>query len=98
MIPLMTSFFSVTLIKKSFLKQAVATNMNQIELVPSGMAPPPLTVMSLSLRTVVNSRSQQVEIVAAACLVHHQFHVDKAAPQPPFQQHFCSKWLVYLFA
>jgi len=55
----------------------------------AGETPPPLTVMSLGLRTVVNSRSQQVEIVAASCLVHHEFHVDKSAPQIPFQQHFC---------
>lgn len=47
--------------------------------------------MALNLRTVVNSRSQQIEIVAISCLVHNEFHVDRAAPQPPFQQHFCRK-------
>ncbi len=70
--------------------------MDQIELVTGGEAPPPLTVMSLNLRTVVNSRSQQVEIVAVACLVQNEFHVDRAAPQPPFQQHFCRNHVVDL--
>ena len=71
--------------------------MDQIEVTSAGETPPPLTVMSLGLRTVVNSRSQQVEIVAASCLVHHEFHVDKSAPQIPFQQHFCSK-IDFLFS
>ena len=66
--------------------------MDEIEVTTVGDAPPPLTVMSLGLRTVVNSRSQQVEIVAASCLVHHEFYVDKPAPPVPFQQHFCSKF------
>ena len=74
-----------------FYTQAVATATDCIELAGTTDAPPPLTVMSMSLRTVVNSRSHQVEIVAAGCLVHHQFHLDKTAPQPPFQQHFCSE-------
>lgn len=67
--------------------------MDQIELATSVEAPPPLAVMALNLRTVVNSRSQQVEIVAISCLVQSEFHVDKAAPQPPFQQHFCRKYI-----
>lgn len=66
--------------------------MDQIELVANGQAPPPLTLMALNLRTVVNNRNQQVEIVAISCLIHSDFHVDRAAPQPPFQQHFCSKF------
>lgn len=74
-----------------FHMQALVFNMDQIEVTSTGDSPPPLTVMSLGLRTIVNSRSQQVEIVAASCLVHHEFHVDKSAPQIPFQQHFCSK-------
>lgn len=47
--------------------------------------------MALNLRTVVSNRTQQVEIVAISCLVQNEFHVDRAAPHPPFQQHFCRK-------
>ncbi len=65
--------------------------MDQIELDDKREAPPPLAVMALNLRTVVNNRTQQVEIVAISCLIQNEFHVDRAAPQPPFQQHFCRK-------
>jgi DNA polymerase alpha subunit A len=71
--------------------QAFVSNMDQIELDDKREAPPPLAVMALNLRTVVNNRTQQVEIVAISCLIQNEFHVDRAAPQPPFQQHFCRK-------
>ncbi|XP_072901729.1 DNA polymerase alpha catalytic subunit isoform X1 [Hemitrygon akajei] len=54
------------------------------------MAPPPLITMSISMKTVQNAKTHQNEIVALAALVHHQFPLDKAAPQPPFQAHFCA--------
>ena len=31
------------------------------------------------------------QVLGAACLVQHQFHADKPAPKPHFQQHFCGK-------
>ena len=70
--------------------------MDDIELVSNGDPPPPLTVMSLALRTVVNSRNQQVEVVAVSCLVQHEFHIDRAAPEKPFQQHFCRKEIIFI--
>jgi len=69
--------------------------MDQIELAPNAEAPPPLSVLSLTLRTVVSNRNQQVEVVAISCLVHHEFHVDRSAPQPPFQHHFCSNFCLF---
>ncbi|XP_069746281.1 DNA polymerase alpha catalytic subunit isoform X2 [Narcine bancroftii] len=53
------------------------------------MAPPPLIIMSISMKTVQNAKTHQNEIVAMAALVHHKFPLDRAAPQPPFQAHFC---------
>lgn len=32
-----------------------------------------------------------VQIVSLAALVHYQFHMDKAPPQPPYQTHFCGE-------
>ncbi|XP_034238111.1 DNA polymerase alpha catalytic subunit [Thrips palmi] len=52
--------------------------------------PPPIVVASLNMRTVVNPKTHQSEIVMLGCLVHHQFHLDRPAPNPPFQQHFCA--------
>ncbi|XP_070842398.1 DNA polymerase alpha catalytic subunit isoform X2 [Chaetodon trifascialis] len=53
------------------------------------LSPPPVTVMSISLKTVQNPKTHQNEIVSLAALVHYQFHMDKAPPQPPYQTHFC---------
>ncbi|KAM3860865.1 DNA polymerase alpha catalytic subunit [Diretmus argenteus] len=53
------------------------------------LSPPPITVMSISLKTVQNPKTHQNEIVSLAALVHYQFHMDKAPPQPPYQTHFC---------
>ncbi|XP_021916659.1 LOW QUALITY PROTEIN: DNA polymerase alpha catalytic subunit [Zootermopsis nevadensis] len=53
-------------------------------------SPPPLVVMTLNMRTVLHPTSGHNEIVMIGCLVHNGFHVDRAPPQPPFQQHFCA--------
>uniref|UniRef100_A0A3Q2FW74 DNA polymerase n=1 Tax=Cyprinodon variegatus TaxID=28743 RepID=A0A3Q2FW74_CYPVA len=53
------------------------------------LPPPPLTVMSISLKTVQNPKTHHNEIVSLVALVHYSFHIDKAPPQPPFQTHFC---------
>ncbi|XP_068438304.1 DNA polymerase alpha catalytic subunit [Clinocottus analis] len=53
------------------------------------LSPPPITVMSISLKTIQNPKTHHNEIVSLAALVHYQFHVDKAPPQPPYQNHFC---------
>ncbi|XP_062039576.1 DNA polymerase alpha catalytic subunit isoform X1 [Lepus europaeus] len=53
------------------------------------VSPPPLVVMSFSMKTMQNAKSHQNEIIAVAALVHHSFALDKAPPQPPFQSHFC---------
>ncbi|KAM3936321.1 DNA polymerase alpha catalytic subunit [Leptodactylus fuscus] len=53
------------------------------------LSPPPIVVLSISMKTVQNAKTHQNEIVALAALVHHQFPLDKAPPQPPFQTHFC---------
>lgn len=52
--------------------------------------PPPLVVASMNMRTVVNPKTHQSEIVMIGCLVNHQFYLDRPAPNPPFQQHFCA--------
>ncbi|XP_033119807.1 DNA polymerase alpha catalytic subunit-like [Anneissia japonica] len=54
------------------------------------LTPPPLVVMTISLRTVLNTKTHQNEVIAIAGLVHHEYHIHKSAPNPPFQQHFCA--------
>ncbi|KAL2768884.1 DNA polymerase alpha catalytic subunit isoform 3 [Daubentonia madagascariensis] len=53
------------------------------------VSPPPLVVMSFSMKTMQNAKDHQNVIIAMAALVHHNFALDKAPPQPPFQSHFC---------
>ncbi|XP_029955043.1 DNA polymerase alpha catalytic subunit isoform X3 [Salarias fasciatus] len=68
--------------------EALALRSDSVSVVKD-LPPPPLTVMSVSLKTVQNPKTHQNEIVSLAALVHYQFHMDKAAPQPPYQTHFC---------
>ncbi|KAJ9591406.1 hypothetical protein L9F63_002012 [Diploptera punctata] len=51
---------------------------------------PPLVVVTLNMRTAVHPTNGQNEIVMLSCLVHNNFHIDKAPPQPLYQQHFCA--------
>ncbi|TMS09148.1 DNA polymerase alpha catalytic subunit [Larimichthys crocea] len=53
------------------------------------LSPPPITVMSISLKTIQNTKTHHNEIVSLAALIHYEFHMDKAPPQPPYQSHFC---------
>jgi len=54
------------------------------------LTPPPLVVMALTLRTAPHPRTHQNEITATACLVHRAFHLDRSAPKPVYQSHFCA--------
>lgn len=50
---------------------------------------PPLVITTLNIRTSLNVKLQQNEIVMVAILINHKYHIDKEPPKPPFQQHFC---------
>ncbi|XP_043238456.1 DNA polymerase alpha catalytic subunit-like isoform X1 [Amphibalanus amphitrite] len=77
--------------KLSFCTIEAAATLPQPGLVSATTAPPPpLTVLTLATRTVVNSRTHQSELVLVSCLVHKEFRLDAAAPTPLFQQHFCA--------
>uniref|UniRef100_A0A8C4MF92 DNA polymerase n=1 Tax=Equus asinus asinus TaxID=83772 RepID=A0A8C4MF92_EQUAS len=58
------------------------------------VSPPPLVVMSFSMKTMQSAKTHQNEIIAMAALVHHSFALDKAPPQPPFQSHFCGMYFL----
>uniref|UniRef100_A0A8C1FH16 Polymerase (DNA directed), alpha 1 n=1 Tax=Cyprinus carpio carpio TaxID=630221 RepID=A0A8C1FH16_CYPCA len=68
--------------------EAVAQKIDLITVVKD-LPPPPLVVMSISLKTVQNPKTHQNEIISLAALIHHNFPLDKAPPRPPFQTHFC---------
>uniref|UniRef100_A0ABI7YKF8 DNA polymerase n=1 Tax=Felis catus TaxID=9685 RepID=A0ABI7YKF8_FELCA len=68
--------------------EAVALKPDLVNVIKD-VGPPPVVVMSLSMKTMQNAKTHQNEIIAVAALVHHSFELDKAPPQPPFQSHFC---------
>lgn len=53
--------------------------------------PPPLVVAAINMKTVFNPKTVKSEIVMLSCLVHTNYCVNKQAPSPLFEQHFCGK-------
>ncbi|XP_048588403.1 DNA polymerase alpha catalytic subunit [Nematostella vectensis] len=75
----------------SFCKvEAVVGKPDFIEVAPEQDNPPPLVVMSLSMKTLMNSRTHTQEVLAVSALVHQEVAVDKAAPKDKFQYRFCA--------
>ncbi|XP_034779899.2 DNA polymerase alpha catalytic subunit-like isoform X3 [Acipenser ruthenus] len=68
--------------------EAVALKSDLVSVVKD-IAAPPLVVLSISMKTVQNPKTHQNEIVSLAALLHNQFPLDRAPPQPPFETHFC---------
>lgn len=50
--------------------------------------PPPVVMLTLNVRVAMNAHMKN-EVIMISGLVHTRFPVDKAAPSPPFQRHFC---------
>lgn len=67
----------------------------QITSMVKPIPPPPLVIAAINMKSVVNPKSYNNEIVMISCISHNQYNVDKTSPNPPFQQHFCGKlkWL-----
>ncbi|KAG1697229.1 DNA polymerase alpha catalytic subunit [Nymphon striatum] len=70
--------------------EAVVQNPNNISVIQNPLAAPPLVVMAMSMPTAVNPKTMQSEIVAVSCLIHEQFYINKPAPNPPYNIHFCA--------
>ncbi|KAK1806571.1 hypothetical protein P4O66_005077 [Electrophorus voltai] len=76
--------------------EAVALKSDLVTVVRD-LPPPPLVVMSISLKTVQNPKSARdllffrlcVQIVSLAALIHYKFPLDKAPPRVPYQNYFC---------
>lgn len=54
------------------------------------LPPPPLAVMTLYVRTALNTKTQTNEICMISALVNPKFSIDKRPPTPPFTKHFCA--------
>ncbi|OAD62291.1 DNA polymerase alpha catalytic subunit, partial [Eufriesea mexicana] len=63
--------------------------MENISVVSESQTLPPLVLATLNVRTSLNFKLQQNEIVMVAILIHHKYHIDRDPPRPPFQRHIC---------
>jgi len=70
--------------------EAVVSKPDHLEVASEQDPPPPMVVMSLSFRTMLNTKTHTHEILAVSALVHHEVSPDKAAPKQKFQYHFCA--------
>ena len=51
---------------------------------------PPLTLMALNMKTIINPKTHQNEVAIISGLVHTAFYLDKPAPKPLCQSGFCA--------
>lgn len=63
----------------------------QITQTEKPIPPPPLVVTAINMRSVINPKTYHNEIVMISCISHSHYCIDKAPPNPPFQQHFCGR-------
>lgn len=50
---------------------------------------PPLVLMTLNVRTALNPKIHQNEVVMVAVLINKEFSIDKPPTKSPVQQHLC---------
>ncbi|KAK7499236.1 hypothetical protein BaRGS_00009496, partial [Batillaria attramentaria] len=70
--------------------EAVVQRPDHVTVHTGQVASPPLVVMTLNLRTLPNPKTHQNEVIGAAALIHKDFHMDRPAPNPIYQQYFCA--------
>ncbi|XP_078038476.1 DNA polymerase alpha catalytic subunit-like [Augochlora pura] len=79
----------VSRVQSSWCKLMVTCKkMENISVCSETQASPPLGMMTLNVRTVLNSVSRDNEIAMVAVLIHQKFHFEKIH-KPLFQQHIC---------
>ncbi|XP_074657943.1 DNA polymerase alpha catalytic subunit-like [Tubulanus polymorphus] len=71
--------------------EAYVNGASDVVVIKESLAPPPLVVMTICLKTLANAKTHENEIISAACLLHQQFHIDKPPPKnQPFHDHFAA--------
>ncbi|XP_065095411.1 DNA polymerase alpha catalytic subunit [Ochlerotatus camptorhynchus] len=53
----------------------------------STAAPPPLVICAINVRSILNKGTNEIAMISM--LVHNRFPLNKPAPNPPFNRHFC---------
>mgnify|MGYP001418905760 FL=1 len=70
--------------------EAICDLPSNVNLASNAPHPPPVTILALNMKTTINPKSHQNEITLVSGLVHHQFYLDRPAPNPPYNEHFCA--------
>ena len=71
--------------------EAVVNNPSSVSVLTNNPpSPPPVVIMSLNMKTVINPKTQQNEISIVSALTNNEFHMDKPPPKPAYKNHFCA--------
>ncbi|XP_044743890.1 DNA polymerase alpha catalytic subunit [Chrysoperla carnea] len=73
----------------SWCKMEYRCNMRNVTITNMELAPPPLVLAALTIRTTLNPSTNQTEIVMISCLTHSKYEIHKSAPEPMYENHFC---------
>lgn len=71
--------------------EAMCENSENVSVLYDNPPPmPPVTVLSLNMKTTINSKTKLNEIALVSGLVHDEVYMDRPAPKEPFKYHFCA--------
>ena len=72
--------------------EALADHPQKVSVVIGHQVPaaPPVTILSLNMKTTINPKTHQNEITLVSGFTHNKFFLDRPAPSPPYNDHFCA--------
>ena len=72
--------------------EALADHPQKVSVVIGHQVPaaPPVTILALNMKTTINPKTHQNEITLVSGFTHNKFFLDRPAPSPPYNDHFCA--------
>ena len=72
--------------------EALADHPTKVSVLAGSQIPaaPPITILALNMKTTINPKTHQNEITLMSGLMHNKFFLDRPAPSPPHNDHFCA--------
>ncbi|KAF5306657.1 hypothetical protein FQA39_LY08846 [Lamprigera yunnana] len=69
--------------------EILCSDLTSVAIVKEVLPPPPLLILTMNMRTAINPKTMNNEIVMLSFLIHSKYMIDKKTPNPLFEQHFC---------
>ncbi|GAB0097436.1 DNA polymerase [Sergentomyia squamirostris] len=70
--------------------ELVVANSRSVSVAPeNNQKSPPLSILTLNVRSSLNVNTTKNEIVMISCLIQDKFPLDRPPPTPPFNRHLC---------